>query len=442
MKPRALVALLVAMLGCGCGTLADAGNESRGDDQLPSAGVAPWDKVDLDGDSTNLVQPWVIEGASAADVLSEPTLVRQGSGVVLYYSRAGDARSQGIWRTEASTPEDLYHAGPGGRVLAATLDWERGRVDGASVVVPEAAAGSDRIRLWYQGGDGAGIGFAVSDDGVQWSKHGPPVLVPDQPWEQGRVASPCVTRVGDEWWLWYEGGDAAGIGFARSADGVSWRKADAAHPTGASAAEAVGPVLAPELAWEGGSTEGLAPGRVGAPGLWIHDELGQRRFGLYYSGFVPVAANPLTSRAASDATPGTRNRSIGFAASTDGLTFVRADPSINPVVAERTPLELGDVPFPPQLAAALPDVILGLLRAVLGVDDAGNPRIPALETVIDEGDAAVIADGPDRFVMVYTQANSFFVPLALELPPSPVTVPLGVLVRDARSGIALARSRR
>ncbi len=442
MERRASVGiLLVAWLAAGCGTLADAGNESRGDDELPSAGVAPWDKVDLDGDSTNLIQPWLIESSDSHAALAEPALIRDAAGVVLFYTRGGDARSQGIWRTEASDPEALYHAGAGGRVLEATLDWERGRVGGASVVETNVATASARFRLWYAGGNGAGIGLAESEDGVRWSKHGPPVLVADQPWEQGRVASPSVARVRDEWWLWYEGGDGAGIGFARSADGVSWRKADVAHPDGGSTSDVVGPVFTPALAWEGSSTNGVAPGHVGAPGVLVLDPLGGTRFGLYYTGYVPIASNPLTGEESSDATPGTRNRSIGYAASADGLRWTRADPSINPVVAERTPVELGEVPFPPELAAALPDVILALLRSVLGSDDQGNPRIPAIELVIDEGDAAVIADGPNRFTMVFTQSNSLFVPLALDLPASPVTVPLGVLVADSRNGIALARSR-
>lgn len=417
------------MLLSACGTLADAGHEDRGDQNLPSAGVAPWDKVDLDGDATNLIQPWFLEVTPATDRASEPSLVRARDTYVLLYARSGAPGRDGLWRTEASSPEALYQVGPGGRVLEASLGWEQGRVSGPALVFDDSSGSDQPYRLWYEGGDGRGIGFATSADGTSWSKHGAPVLVPDQPWESGRVGAPTVARVGDELWLWYEGGEGAGIGFATSRDGLEWTK-----PT-------TGPVLTPDLAWEGLTTPGLAPGWVGSPSVVLDASQTPPHLGLYYTGFVAVEANPLTSNALGGATPGERNRSIGYAASVDGVRWKRADPAINPVVAEKTPLEIGNVPFPPELAEALPEVVLAVLRAVLGTDESGAPKLPAIETVIDEGAPCVIGDAPDRYVMLYEQGNSLFVPLAISLPPSAVTTPLGILVPNTRIGLALARSR-
>ncbi len=427
---RSIALVACALLG-GCGTLADAGHEDRGDQNLPSAGVAPWDKVDLDGDATNLVQPWTLEVMPESDRVVEPSLVKAHDRYVLFYARAGASSRAGIWRSEASSPESLYEAGPGGRVLEASLGWEQGAVGAPAIVVDESPGIAQPYRLWYEGGGGRGIGLATSADGMRWTKHGPPVIVPDREWEAGRVAAPTVARVGRELWLWYEGGDGAGIGLATSPDGVDWVK----HPED-------GPVLAPALPWEGVTTSGVAPGHVGSPSVVLDASQTPPRFGLYYSGYVPVERNPLTGDDRDGVTPGERNRSIGYAASTDGSHWTRADPGINPVVAEKTPLEIGNVPFPPDLAAALPDVVLAVLRALLGTDASGDPVLPALETIVDEGAPCVIEDGPDRFVMMFEQGNSFFVPLAIELPPSAVTTPLGLVVPDTRIGLALARSRR
>ncbi|MBK7977956.1 MAG: hypothetical protein IPK07_33470 [Deltaproteobacteria bacterium] len=421
--------LSCALLGA-CGTLSNAGHEDRGDQNLPSAGVAPWDKVDLDGDATNLIQPWVLEVEPASDRASEPSAAFARDRIVLTYTRTGPPERSGIWRTEAPSPEELYGTGPGGRVLEASLAWEAGQVGAPALIFDEALGGAEPYRLWYEGGGGRGLGLASSPDGIRWAKHGAPVLVPDQEWEGGRVSAPTVVRVGDELWLWYEGGDGAGIGFATSRDGITWVKSGP------------GPVFTSALDWEGASTPDIAPGHVGSPSVILDASQSPPRFGLYYTGFVAVERNPLTASRLDDVTPGARNRSIGYAASTDGVHWTRADATMNPVVAEKTPLEIGEVPFPPELAAALPDLVLAVLRAVLGVDESGYPSLPALETVIDEGAPCVVGDGPDRFLMLFEQGNSLFVPLALELPPSVVTTPLGILVPNTRIGLALARSRR
>jgi len=61
--------------------------------------------------------------------------------------------------------------------------------------------------------------FGTKDD----SGHAPrTIIVPDQPWEGGRVGGPSVLRVGGEVWLYYYG--AGGIGLARSSDGDAFTK--------------------------------------------------------------------------------------------------------------------------------------------------------------------------------------------------------------------------
>lgn len=113
----------------------------------------------------------------------------------------------------------------------------------------------------------------VDDDGVAWvaaelrrdgrseivrldrtaslrlvASDGPPLLTPQEAWEGDRVGAPAVARVEGSTWLFYAGGDDAGLGLAvADADGVFRRRTD-------------GPLLAPTTAWEAG--------RIGAPAVW------------------------------------------------------------------------------------------------------------------------------------------------------------------------------
>ena len=102
-------------------------------------------------------------------------------------------------------------------------------------VKPGAVIVSDGIyRMWYSGStDWAGtppaydwkIGYAESDDGLNWIKHpGNPVVGPRGDWESRYVFAPSVLFDGDTYHLWYAGGSPSGhaIGYAESADGVEW----------------------------------------------------------------------------------------------------------------------------------------------------------------------------------------------------------------------------
>lgn len=80
------------------------------------------------------------------------------------------------------------------------------------------------------------IGYATSDDGIRWTKHGP-VLKPDLPWEVQRkepsVGRPYVLWTGARFEMFYDAmvdddnpdkNTAIGVGFASSTDGRVWRK--------------------------------------------------------------------------------------------------------------------------------------------------------------------------------------------------------------------------
>jgi hypothetical protein len=92
--------------------------------------------------------------------------------------------------------------------------------------VPVVASGAQPFALpdgasvdLYFTADDARIARARAGDGKSFD---PPsdVLTPSESWEQARVASPGAIRIGSTLFLFYEGGVEAGIGLAMSPDGV------------------------------------------------------------------------------------------------------------------------------------------------------------------------------------------------------------------------------
>jgi len=89
----------------------------------------------------------------------------------------------------------------------------------------------DQYHMWYTGQakEHSAIGYASSADGLTWNRNAKPVLVPEQPWE--RVAVMCPHVIWDEasglFRMWYSGGDQYepdAIGYATSADGMNWKR--------------------------------------------------------------------------------------------------------------------------------------------------------------------------------------------------------------------------
>lgn len=113
-----------------------------------------------------------------------------------------------------------------------TAEWERGAVGFCSV---EKSANG--WRMWYLGTNEKAvkqIGFATSNDGIQWRRFaGNPVLPvdPGNYWESMALAVPRVIRDGKLWKVWYasygpgnlNGGQGPyAVGMAESIDGLHW----------------------------------------------------------------------------------------------------------------------------------------------------------------------------------------------------------------------------
>ncbi len=128
--------------------------------------------------------------------------------------------------------------------------WETGGPDYPSVMpVPGG------YKMWYTGWDVSGvgrIGYATSADGITWVKdtgHNPVLSTgPTGDWDDNLIGQPVVILLGGKYYMWYSAqhtsSDTARSGLAISSDGITdWRK------------DSTNPVLVPSQgSWDAGKT--------------------------------------------------------------------------------------------------------------------------------------------------------------------------------------------
>ncbi len=90
--------------------------------------------------------------------------------------------------------------------------------------------------MWYTAeskasGQLANIGFAWSQDGLNWTKHADPVLQHGdrESWEAAGIGGPCVLYEDGRYHMWYNGVSyrmpkVVRVGYATSEDGIHWEK--------------------------------------------------------------------------------------------------------------------------------------------------------------------------------------------------------------------------
>ena len=117
-------------------------------------------------------------------------------------------------------PAPVLEAGPAG-------SW-----DEIGVIGPEVLRMGDDYRMWYTGISGSTyqIGAATSKDGLVWEKYAAnPVLTVGEAgsWDEQYVWAPAVLHYSSTWEMWYvgySGATGSQIGYATSQDGVNWVK--------------------------------------------------------------------------------------------------------------------------------------------------------------------------------------------------------------------------
>jgi predicted GH43/DUF377 family glycosyl hydrolase len=129
----------------------------------------------------------------------------------------------------------VKHANPVLQV-GSNVEWDNGFLEGPSVIKDGST-----YKMWYCGYDAipdgsgtdgkANIGYAISNDGINWVKYaGNPIIVSGiNTWDSIYVQDPHVIKEGNEYHMWYGGGDndtyySQQVGYATSQDGINWIK--------------------------------------------------------------------------------------------------------------------------------------------------------------------------------------------------------------------------
>jgi predicted GH43/DUF377 family glycosyl hydrolase len=174
------------------------------------------------------------------DDINRPVVVRRDGGYHMWYT--GQAKGKSWIGYATSADGRTWQRMRDKPVLSAEAPWEKVAVMCPHVIWDAAAK---RYRMWYSGGEQYepdAIGYATSADGLTWTKHpANPVFAADprSPWEQHKVTACQVERRGEWYLMWYIGFrdvHHAQIGIARSRDGLGgWER----HPAN--------PIVAPGL---------------------------------------------------------------------------------------------------------------------------------------------------------------------------------------------------
>jgi beta-1,2-mannobiose phosphorylase / 1,2-beta-oligomannan phosphorylase len=165
------------------------------------------------------------------DDLNRPVVIKNGGRYQMWYTGQAHGKS---WIGYATSPDGkTWERMSDKPVLSAEKPWEKVAVMCPHVIYDDKAK---LYRMWYSGGgqyEPDAIGYAVSEDGLKWTKHEKnPIFKPDpaSAWEKDRVAACQVVRNGDWYVMFYIGfrdQNHAQIGIARSRDGISaWQR----HP--------------------------------------------------------------------------------------------------------------------------------------------------------------------------------------------------------------------
>jgi hypothetical protein len=99
------------------------------------------------------------------------------------------------------------------------------------IYAPTIIREDGRYKMWYidVAEDPWYVRYGESGDGFAWDRSNEPVLQLDQPWEAGRLFYPTVLKYQEHYFMWYgsylgQDRQKTALGFAVSADGIAWTK--------------------------------------------------------------------------------------------------------------------------------------------------------------------------------------------------------------------------
>ena len=160
--------------------------------------------------------------------INTPNVIKIGGTYYLYYD--AKSYSSSIFRIGLATSPDgiNWTKSPSNPLISegAPGSWKEFGVRGPHVIKDGAL-----YKMWYRGiGDeNDTIGYAISDDGINWYEYENNPVLPEGPswaWDSARVTNPYVFKRGGKYIMYYTGDDEshARIGEAQSFDGITWER--------------------------------------------------------------------------------------------------------------------------------------------------------------------------------------------------------------------------
>jgi len=210
-------------------------------------------------------------GAWDSGLVANPSVIQDDAELKMYYIGSDGAAYNIGLATSSDGVSWVKHPAPVLRV------GDVGEWDSALVANPSVIKDGSTYKMWYQGGDGltTKIGYATSNDGVTWLKHTGPVLErgPSGFWDAlaSGLELPSVVKDGSVFMMWYFAALIGVIGYATSNDGVNWSKFDQPVLTPTPESWDSGVVMEPKVLIDGAEYKmyytGRAPGIGNAIGL-------------------------------------------------------------------------------------------------------------------------------------------------------------------------------
>lgn len=145
-------------------------------------------------------------GSFDANAVSGPCVLFQGGMYRMWYDAESGTGARSIGHATSSDgiswtkhPTSVLQTGAVG-------------FDDQEVEEPRVVFDGTVYRMWYAGSSSSGlggIGYAVSNDGLVWSKYaGSPVIAPGpDAWDHDSLEGPCVLIDGGVYKMWYQGND-------------------------------------------------------------------------------------------------------------------------------------------------------------------------------------------------------------------------------------------
>ncbi|HHL40864.1 MAG TPA: hypothetical protein ENJ37_10190 [Deltaproteobacteria bacterium] len=168
------------------------------------------------------------ERASWESINVEPSTVIVEDGLFRMWYTGYDGRNHRIGYAESEDGIEWTRAPE----PVVDTGGEEGAWDTVSVAQPSVVYDGEKYRMWYTVGNGdrTAIGYAESEDGLAWTKYAAPVLLPEtkEPWAWVEVMDPSVILENGRFRMWYVGfnGVDYGVGYAESEDGIVWERSE------------------------------------------------------------------------------------------------------------------------------------------------------------------------------------------------------------------------